>query len=69
MNCATTVDPTVGSGCSVTTSGDGLLPALIKEGRNTVLQSFRLRIHDAGPNATVGDADDARMASQGVFIR
>jgi hypothetical protein len=69
INCTTTIDPAVGSGCSITTSADGLVPGLIKESRNTVLQSFRLRILDAGSNTTVGDADDGRMATQGLFIR
>jgi len=68
VNCAVTADPSVGSNCSVVTSADGVIPTVIKESRNSVLQTFRVRVHDAGANGTVGDGDDARMASQGIYI-
>src|SRR6185312_9601037 len=68
INCSATADPTVGSTCSVSTSADGVLPGMVRESRSSAIQTFRVRIHDAGPNTTVGDADDARMASQGIYI-
>jgi hypothetical protein len=67
-NCTVTADPTVGSNCAVVTSADGVIPTVIKESRNSVLQTFRVHVDDAGANGTAGDGDDARMAAQGIFI-
>jgi hypothetical protein len=67
-NCATTPDPAVGSTCSVSTSADAVTPGSIREGREMVLQSFRLRLNDAGANNVRGDGDDRAFAQQGVYI-
>jgi hypothetical protein len=67
-DCAATPDPAVGSTCSVSTSADAVTPGSIREGREMVLQSFRLRLNDSGANGTRGDADDRAFAQQGVYV-
>jgi hypothetical protein len=58
----------IGSLCSVSTTMDAVTPGAIRENKQTVIQMFRLRLHDAGPNGTANDADDRRFASQGIYI-
>ena len=41
---------------------------MIKENKATVLQVFRLRLHDSGPNGVRGNADDKLFATEGVFV-
>ena len=66
--CAATADPAVGSACSVTTSADAVTPGSIKEGRDMMLQVFRVRLNDSGANGARGDADDRVFAQQGIYI-
>jgi hypothetical protein len=66
--CVGTVDPTAGSTCSISTTFDGLVPDIIKEDKATVVQVYRARLNDAGPNGTVNDSDDKRLESQGIYI-
>lgn len=66
--CAATADPAVGSACSVATSADAVTPGSIKEGRDMMLQVFRVRLNDSGANATRGDGDDRVFAQQGIYI-
>jgi hypothetical protein len=76
MDCTASPDPNVGSGCSLSTTGDALQPGFIREGRRTILQTFSITIRDAGPNGTgygagcppaCGDGDEATYLRQGVF--
>jgi hypothetical protein len=66
-NCAATGGPE-GAGCSVSTSADGVMPDVIKEAKDMVLQTFRIRVDDAGQNAITGDGDDRNFAMQGIYI-
>jgi hypothetical protein len=68
INCVNTTDPGLGAGCGVLTSANAALPGAIKENKGSVIQAFRLRVNDAGPNGVVGDGDDALFAQQGVYI-
>ena len=45
-----------------------MTPGSVREGREMVLQSFRLRLNDAGANDVRGDGDDRAFAQQGVYI-
>ena len=66
--CAPTADTTIGSTCSVTTSADAITPGQIKEGRDMILQVFRVRLNDSGLNGARGDGDDRVFAQQGIYI-
>jgi TolB protein len=68
FNCTATSDPAVGSDCRLDTSADAVNPAMIKENKATVLQVFRLRLTDSGPNGVRGDGDDKLFAMEGVFV-
>jgi hypothetical protein len=67
VDCSASLGPE-GADCTATTSADAAQPGAIREAGQSVLQVFRLRVNDAGPNALRGDADDRRIASQGIFI-
>ena len=41
---------------------------MIKENKATVLQVFRLRLNDSGPNGVRGDGDDRLFATEGLFV-
>jgi hypothetical protein len=68
VSCATTSDPGVGSTCAANTSADAVLPGAIKEGKQTVIGVFRIRVNDSGPNGTRADADDRLFQQQGVYV-
>lgn len=66
--CTPTADPTTGSVCAVSTSADNVVPAVIKENLNAVVQTHRVRVNDAGPDNAPGNGDDKRLSSQGIYI-
>jgi hypothetical protein len=68
IDCSSTPDPSVGSSCSANTTANALIPGLIQEQRQTVVQPFRVRIDDSGANGIRGDSDDRIFATQGVFV-
>ena len=66
VDCATTVG-TEGSNCAASTTADAVSPGMIKEGRSTVMQSFRVRLNDSGPDNVRGNADDRLFEQQGIL--
>jgi hypothetical protein len=66
--CAATADPSIGSTCSVSTTADAVVPNVTKEGKQAVVQIFRVRGKDAGANGTPGDTDDRDAFMQGIYI-
>jgi Tol biopolymer transport system component len=68
IDCSSTPDPSIGSTCSANTTANTLLPGLIQEQRQAVVQAFRVRVDDSGANGIRGDSDDRIFATQGVFI-
>jgi hypothetical protein len=68
VECAGTPDPAQGSSCQVSTTANALTPGEIKEGKAMVIQGFRARVNDSGPNAIPGDADDRAFAQQGIYV-
>jgi glucose/arabinose dehydrogenase len=68
VTCASTPDPAVGATCTATTSADAITPGSIKERKAMVLQLFRVRLDDSGPNGVRGDADDRLFAQQGIYV-
>jgi hypothetical protein len=68
VDCSGTTDPSVGSTCTANTTANALIPGFVQEQRQTVVQAFRVRIDDSGPNGIRGDSDDGIFATQGVFV-
>ena len=76
MQCATTVDTTIGGSCSLATTYDALVPGAVQERQRAVWELGQVQVRDAGPNGTgyaacpptCGDGDETTFARQGVFI-
>jgi len=68
VSCTPTADPSIGSTCSVSTTANTLIPSLVVENRQSVVQGFRIRLTDAGANGTPGDTDDRDAFMQGLYI-
>jgi hypothetical protein len=68
VTCTATADPTIGSTCSVSTTANAVVPNSVLENKNGVIQTFRLRIADAGNNGVPGDTDDRDAFMQGIYI-
>jgi hypothetical protein len=58
---------TIGSSCSANTSVDAQIPGAVKEGKYAVVDVFRIKVNDAGPNGTRGDGDDTLFLEQGII--
>ena len=69
IDCAPTADASTGSTCTATTTADTLMPGLIREQRQAVVQIFRVRVYDSGRNGTRenGTGDDKELAHGGIF--
>jgi hypothetical protein len=57
-----------GSDCWVGSSLNAVTPGAVTEAKKSVLQVFRARVNDSGPNGTRGDGDDRTFATQGIAI-
>ena len=68
INCTVTADPTVGSGCSVQTTFNTLVPGAAASGNRAIWEIGQLQIFDRGADDAPGSADDRLFAVQGVFI-
>jgi hypothetical protein len=66
--CTASADPVAGSTCSTNATADALTPNTIREGKRTVMTTFRYWLYDSGLNATRGDADDRGFAQPGVYV-
>jgi hypothetical protein len=66
--CHTTVDPDIGSTCSVTTSVDGVMAGVAKEGKRAIWALLRAQVLDGGPDGVASTADNRLFATQGLFI-
>jgi WD40 repeat protein len=67
--CFPTASTTIGSTCSANTSADALMPGAFTGGGQAVLQLFRVRVDDSGPNNVYegGAGDDRLLLQQGIF--
>jgi hypothetical protein len=68
VNCAATSDATVGADCQLDTTANAITAGSIRDGKQSVLQTFRVRLTDSGSNGTLGDGDDRLFEQQGVLI-
>ena len=67
VNCTTT-GGAEGANCSASTTANAVTPGSILEGKDMILQVFRGRLTDAGPNGIRGDSDDLLFEQQGVYV-
>jgi hypothetical protein len=67
VNCTTTVGAE-GSACAVNTTANAVNPGAVKEGKDMVVQIFRARLSDAGPDGILGNSDDKLFEQQGFFV-
>ena len=76
VQCASTVDTTIGGTCSLATTYDALVPGAVKERMRAIWELDQIRVRDAGPNGTgyascpptCGDGDETTFMRQGVFV-
>jgi dipeptidyl aminopeptidase/acylaminoacyl peptidase len=66
--CSSTSKHSIGSTCTTNTTANSLIPGLIQEQEQIVVQAFRVRIDDSGANGIRGDSDDRIFATQGFFV-
>jgi hypothetical protein len=67
VDCSTTVGPD-GSNCTTNTTADAVSPGTVIEGKDMIVQIFRVRLSDAGANGIQGDSDDKLFQQQGFFV-
>jgi hypothetical protein len=68
VDCVRTDDATVGSTCSASAAANSVAPGSFIYGQQAVLQTFRVRVTDSGPDGVHGNGDDRNFAQQGIFI-
>jgi dipeptidyl aminopeptidase/acylaminoacyl peptidase len=61
-------DTNAGSECYVASSLEAIVPGAIAEGKNTVIDVFRVLLRDSGTDGIRGNADDRQFAQQGSYI-
>jgi hypothetical protein len=69
VDCSSTPGPE-GATCTANTSADAVMPGAIAENKSAVIQVFRVRVYDSGPNGVRqnGLADDRLFVHQGIYI-
>jgi hypothetical protein len=67
FKCIPTANSTLGSNCNISSTANTLVPGAIQEGKEAIVQVFRMRVNDAGANGTAGDGDDRLFLQQGIF--
>jgi hypothetical protein len=67
--CATTADTTIGSLCSIETTGDTLVPGSVKEGVRSIWQLSQVVVYDGGGDADADTStDNTLFMDQGIFV-
>jgi hypothetical protein len=66
--CASTVDPTIGSTCAVSTSFNAVVPGSVKTGKRAIWQIGPVKVFDGGSNGTAGASDATIFMDEGVFV-
>jgi hypothetical protein len=64
--CTATTGPE-GASCSLTTSADGVMAGLAREGRRAVWEMEQVEVFDGGPDGDADTADNTLFAVQGTF--
>ena len=66
--CVTTADTSIGSTCSLTTSGDALSPGIAAEGAREVWQLSQVQVADGGADGVASTEPNTIFAVQGLFV-
>ena len=68
--CSSTVNPTAGADCSLSTTADAVVPGLIKESQRMLMESLDpIRVYDGGADEDADTlADNTLFLTQGIFI-
>jgi hypothetical protein len=67
VDCSPTSAPSVGSSCSFNTTANAVSPGSVSAGQRAIVQLFRVRANDSGPDGVLGNADDKLFEQQGIF--
>ena len=65
--CSVTVDPSIGSTCSVSTTADGVVPGSIKEEVRSNWQIGQIDVLDGGSDGLASTTPNTIFARQGIF--
>ncbi|MGH2978126.1 MAG: FG-GAP-like repeat-containing protein [Solirubrobacterales bacterium] len=68
MTCTATVNGSIGSSCSVSTSLDALTPGLVRERDRAIWAMGPVRVFDGGPDGDVDTEGNGLFAAQGLFV-
>jgi hypothetical protein len=67
VTCSATTAADTGAVCAATTSANAVTGGTVVEGRQAVVNTFRVRLDDSGNNGIRGDSDDKIFAQQGLY--
>jgi hypothetical protein len=67
MDCATTVDTSIGSTCTINTSVNALVPGTVLTGKTATWEIKEIQVLDQGADAIRGNGDDKVFEAQGVL--
>jgi Tol biopolymer transport system component len=66
--CTATAD-VIGATCSVSTSADGVIPGLVREGKRAIWELGQVKVFDGGSDGNAATtADNTLFAVQGIFV-
>ena len=66
--CTTTLLPTIGSTCAVTTSADAVTPGMVVERQRSVWEVGQIALDDGGTDGLAATNDNDPFAVQGVYV-
>ena len=66
--CQSTVDPSIGGSCSISTTADALTPGTVTEAKRTIWQLAQVQLFDGGPDQIASTEPNALFETQGVFV-
>jgi hypothetical protein len=64
--CTATPGPEGGS-CQLTTTVDGVLPGVARDGKRAIWELVRMSVFDGGPDGVASTADNTLFAVQGTY--
>jgi WD40 repeat protein len=67
--CTGTVDTTIGSNCSLTTTADTVVPGAVPESKRSIWGLDRVEVYDGGPDGRASTtADNTLFMDEGLFV-
>ena len=68
LDCLTTASTALGSTCGVNTTMNALVPGVVINGKQAIVELGEIELRDSGTDGTRGNTDDQRFATQGIFL-